>query len=165
MHYLTQASPFSRRGLLTAHSGSYGLWLAGAGLLATLSTISSQNISPAEYAYAGVLLCISIQAYISWSRERTIRIPAWALVCAVHFVYYGLAIFGPLRRSPSTFDHGNDLPDSAIGTAMLVGIAGLLSMAMGRMAAMYFAIRKTFRLSLLETGSHTPVRIRAVLVV
>src|SRR2546430_1264049 len=164
MHSLTQATPFPRMDRLPAHSGRYALWLAGAVLLVTLSIISSQNITPAEYAYAGVLLSISIQAYLSWTRARNIRTPVWALVCAAHFVFYGLAIFGPLRKSPSAFDHGSDVPDSAIATAMLVGIAGLLSMATGRMAIMHFASCKNFRLSLLETGPHTHFRIRALLV-
>ncbi len=164
MHSLTQATPFPRRDRLPAHSGRYGLWLAGAVLLLTLSTISSQNITPAEFAYAGVLLSISIQAYLSWRQAGNTRIPAWPLACAVHFVFYGLPLFGSVRVSPSLFDRGNDLPESAIATAMLVGIAGLLSMGIGRMAAMKFAMRKTFRPSFLEMGTHTPVRIQALLV-
>jgi hypothetical protein len=141
----------------------YLLWPAGAVLLAVLSTFSSQNITLGEFVYAGLLLSISIQSYISWSRTSKIRIPVWALVCITHFVFYGLAIFGARRSSPSAFDHGSDLPDSVLASAMLVGIAGLLSMGAGRMAAMNFAMRKTFRLSFLETGAHTPARIKVLL--
>jgi hypothetical protein len=116
-----------------------------------------------ENLYAGLLLAVSIQAYLSWSQVRNIRVPVWALVCTAHFIYYGLAIFVAPRKSPSAFDHGGDLPDSVLATAMLVGIAGVLSMGAGRLAAMNFARSKTFRLSLLGTGTHTPARIQALL--
>ena len=161
MHSLTQATPFPRRG--PTHPRRYLLWPAGAALLVTFSTISSQNITLVEYLYAGVLLAVSIQAYLSWSQARNIRVPVWALVCTAHFIYYGLAIFVAPRKSPSTFDHGGDLPDSVLATAMLVGIVGLLSMGGGRMAAMNFARSKNFRLSFLGTGAHTPARIQALL--
>jgi len=163
MHSLTQATPLPTRGRLPAHSKGHLLWLVGAILLVMLSTISSQNVTQTEFAYAGVLLAISIQAYLSWSRAHNIRIPVWALVCSAHFVFYGLAIFGALRRSPSAFDHGSDLPDSVLATAMLVGVAGLLSMGTGRMAAMHLAMRKTFRLPFLEMSTHTPARIQVLL--
>jgi hypothetical protein len=158
---LTQATPFPRSG--PTHPRRYLLWPAGGVLLVTLSTISSQNITAIEFVCAGVLLAVSIQAYLSWSQARNIRVPVWALVCTAHFIFYGLAIFGALRRSPSAFDRGRDLPDSVIATAMLVGIAGLLSMGAGRMAAMNFARRKTFRLSFLGTGASTPARIQTLL--
>src|ERR1700728_2197680 len=106
MHSLSQATPLPTRGHLPAHSKGHLFWIVGAVLLVTLWTISSQNITLSEFVYAGVLLSISIQAYISWSRTRTTRIPVWALVCAAHFVFYGVAIFGALRKSPSAFDHG-----------------------------------------------------------
>lgn len=161
MHSLTQATPFLRGG--PTHPRRYLLWPAGVVLLVTFSTISSQNITAIEYLYAGVLLAISIQAYLSWSRARNIRVPVWALVCTAHFIFYGVAIFWATRKSPSAFDHGSDLPDSMLATAMLVGIAGLLSMGAGRMAAMNFARHKTFRLSFLGTTTHTPARIQALL--
>src|ERR1700687_5094855 len=109
MHSLTQATPFPRRHHLPARSKGHLLWLVGAVLLVTLWTISNQNITLSEFVYAGVLVAISIEAYLSWSRARTTRIPVWALVCAAHFVFYGVAIFGALRQSPSASDHGSDL--------------------------------------------------------
>ena len=139
------------------------LWPAGTVLLLALAGISSQDITVTQFVLAGVLLSISIQAYISWSRARSIRIPVWALVCAAHFVFYGLAIFGALRKSPSAFDRGGDLSDSVLTTAMLVGIVGLLSMGAGRMAAMHLVGRKTFRLPFLETRAYTPARIQTLL--
>src|SRR6266481_5531570 len=108
MHSLTQATRFSSRG--PTRSMVYLLWPAGAVLLLLVSTFSSQNITLLEFVYAGLLLSISIQGYISWSRTSNIRIPVWALVCITHFVLYGLAIFGARRRSSSVFDHGSDLP-------------------------------------------------------
>src|SRR5882762_6497363 len=137
MHFPTQATPFPRRRHLPARSKGHLLWLGGTVLLVTLWTISNQSITLPEFVYAGVLLAISIQAYLSWSEARTTRIPVWALVCAAHFVFYGMAIFGALRQSPSAFDHGSDLPESLLTTAMLVGIVGLLSIAAGRMAAVH----------------------------
>src|SRR6266581_795480 len=163
MNSLTRATPLPGRVRLLARSEAYGLWVAGAFLLVTLSTGSRQNVTLTEIAYAGVLLAISIQAYLSWHRGNNISIPVWALVCAAHFVFYGLSIFGSLRTSPSVFDHGSDVPDSAIATAMLVGIAGLSSIGIGRIAATHFAKRRTFALSFLEMRTHTPVRIHALL--
>jgi hypothetical protein len=140
------------------------LWPAGAVLLGTLWSISSQDVSPTEFFFAGVLLALTVQAYISWSRARTTRIPVWTLVCAAHFVFYGVAIFGALRKSPSMFDHGSDLPDSVLSEAMLVGIVGLCSMGTGRIAAMHLMGQKSFRLSFLEAeGSRTPTRIQTLL--
>ena len=103
MHSLSLGTSFPRRGRLQDHSGRYLLWLAGAILLVMLWTISSQNVTPIEFVYAGVLLAISIQAYISWSRARSIRIPIWALVCAAHFVFYGVARGIFISRDPTKF--------------------------------------------------------------
>ena len=148
---------------MPARSKGHLLWLVGAVLLVTLWTISNQNITLSEFFYAGVLVAISIQAYLSWSRARTSRIPVWALVCAAHFVFYGVAIFGALRQSPSASDHGSDLPDSVLSTAMLVGLVGLLSMGAGRITAMRLFGRRIFRLPFLETSIHTPARIQVLL--
>ena len=86
-------------------------------------------------------------------------------MCAAHFVFYGVAIFGASRISPSKFDHGSDLSDSILTMAMLVGIIGLLSMGAGRMAAMRLAGRMTFRLPLLEGSSPTPARVQVLLLI
>jgi hypothetical protein len=166
MPSLTQASPFPRRSGLPARSKGHLLWFAGAVLLAILWSISNQNITLSEVVYAGVLLAISIQAYLAWSRTRTTRIPVWALVCAAHFVFYGLAIFGALRKSPSRFDHGSNLPDFVLTAAMLLGIVGLCSMGAGRIAALHLIGHKSFRLPFLETdGDRTPIRIQALLLI
>ena len=165
MHFLTQTTPFPTRGRLPAGSKGHFLWLAGALLLMTLWAVSNQNITASEFVCAGVLLAISIQAYLSWSGARTTRIPVWSLVCAAHFVFYGVAIFGALRQSPSGFDHGSDLPDSALTMAMLVGIVGLLFMGAGRTAAMHLVGQKLFRLPFLATSTHTPARIKTMLLV
>jgi hypothetical protein len=163
MYSLSQATPFPAKGRLRAPASRHLLWLASAVLLVMLWTISSQNVTLSEFVYAGVLLALTIQAYISWTRAGTTRIPVWAFVCAAHFVFYGVAIFGALRQSPSAFDHGNDLPDSVLATAMLVGIVGLSSMGAGRMAAMHLFERKIFRLSFLEASAGTPARIQTLL--
>jgi len=163
MHSSSQTSSFLRGDHFHAQSHRFLLWLAGAVVLVTLWSITSQNITPVEFAYAGVLLAISIQAYILWSRARHSRIPVWALVCAAHFVFYGVAIFGALRKSPSSFDHGSDLPESVLTTAMLVGIVGLLSIGTGRIATMHLAGKKTFPLPFLETSAATPARVQVLL--
>ena len=151
MDSLAQASPFPRRG--PAHLRRYLLWPAGGVLLLMLSSVSSQNITPLELFFAGVLLSISIQSYISWSQARKVRVPVWTLVCAAHFIFYGVAIFGALRTSPSIFDRGGDLPDSVLTTAMLVGIVGLFSMGAGRMLAMHLIGHKAPRLPFLEMST------------
>ncbi|MHB8216516.1 MAG: hypothetical protein ACYDDS_10595 [Candidatus Sulfotelmatobacter sp.] len=161
MQSLAQATPFPRRAATNVRR--YLLWPAGAALLVTLWSISNQDIAPTEFFFVCVLLAITIHAYISWSRERTTRIPVWALVCAAHFVFFGVAIFGALRQSPSVFDHGSDLPDSVLTKAMLVGIVGLCSMAAGRMAARHLFSQKTFQLPFLETTAVTPARIETLL--
>jgi hypothetical protein len=144
-------------------AGHYLLWLTGAVLLVTLWSISNQDITFTQFIYAGVLLAMTIQAYISWSRARTTRIPVWALVCAAHFIFYGVAIFGALRQSPSAFDRGSDLPGSVLTTAMLFGIVGLLSMAAGRVTAIHFVGRQPFQLSFLKTIDRTPARVQILL--
>jgi len=160
---LTQATPSPRR--VPTNAGRYLLWPSGAILLTTLSSVSSQNITLSEFVYAGVFLAISIQAYISWSQVRNIRVPVWTLVCVAHFVFYGVAIFGALRNSPSVFDHRSDLPDSVLTAAMLVGLLGLLSMGAGRQAAMHFARPKALRLPFLEISASTPSRIQVLLLI
>src|SRR5579863_7176874 len=112
MHSLAEAPPFVRSAAMSMRR--HLLWPAGAILMVTLWSISSQNITSTEFFFACMLLATTIQAYIFWSKERSARIPVWALVCAAHFVFYGVAIFGALRRSPSMFDHGSDLPDSVL---------------------------------------------------
>lgn len=148
------------------HSSSEGylVWISGAALLVALSTVTSQNVTPTEIAYAGVLLAMCIQAYLSWRKGNQISIPVWALVCAAHFVFYGLAIFGALRTSPSMFDHGSTLPDSVLATAMLVGVISIVSIGIGRFAALHLAKDGKLPLPLLETRSHAPVRILVLLV-
>ena len=161
MHFLAEAAPFPRR--RPTNVMRYVLWPVGALLLVALWQISSQNITLTEFVYAGVLLSISIQAYISWSQVRNTRIPVWALVCGAHFVFYGVAIFEALRNSPSAFDHGGELSDSVLSTAMLVGILGLLAMGAGRMAVIHVVGRKGFQLPFLVTSSSTPTRIQILL--
>lgn len=162
MHSLAQATPFPREAATSARR--HLLWPAGAVLLGTLWSVSNQNVTPAELFLASVLLAMTIQAYISWTKERTARIPVWALVCAAHFVFYGVAIFGALRQSPSRFDHGSDLPDSVLSEAMQVGVVGLCSMGAGRIAAMHLVGRKTFRLPFLDAGvARTPARVQTLL--
>ena len=163
MHSLTQLTLSPRR--VRTNAGHLLLWLLGAALLLTLSSVSSQNITLSQFVYAGVFLAISVQAYISWSRTRNIRVPVWTLVCVAHFVFYGLAIFGALRNSPSVFDHGSELPDSVVTAAMLVGILGLLSMGAGRTAAMHLVGHKSFRLPFLATTTTTPTRIHVLLLI
>jgi hypothetical protein len=164
MHSSIQATTFPEKSKSLAPSQAHGIWLAGAVLLAMLWIVSTQLFSFVQFFYASVLLAISIQSYLSWRRERNIRIPAWAFVCAAHFVFYGLAIFGALRESPSIFDHGSDLPEPVITEAMLLGIVGLLSMWAGRTMVMHFAKGKSLRLSFVEMNITTPVRIHALLV-
>ena len=113
---MMQPAPLPRKRSVPAEH--YFAWLAGASLLVALSVTTRQHVTLPETAYASVLLSIAIQAYLSWRRGTDISLPIWALVCGAHFVFYGLAIFGALRKSPSMFDHGRDLPDSAIATAM-----------------------------------------------
>src|ERR1700733_7909130 len=100
MYSIAQTTPSPRD---PTSVGRYLLWPAGAVLLATLSSITTQNVTWSQFVYAGVFLAISIQAYISWSRARNIRVPVWSLVCTAHFLFYGVAIFGALRKSPSAF--------------------------------------------------------------
>ena len=161
MDFLAQASPLPRRG--SSHLNRYLLWPVGGVLLLTLSSVSSQNVTSLELFFAAVLLSISIQSYISWSQARSIRVPVWTLLCAAHFVFYGVAIFGALRTSPSIFDRGRDLPDSVLATAMLVGIVGLLSMGAGRMLATHLIGHKAPRLPFLEMSTPTPARIQVLL--
>ena len=105
----------------------YWTWFGGSLLLVALSAMSSQNLSVSEIGCSGLLLAMSIGAYLSWRKGNEISVPVWAMVCAAHFVFYGLPIFGALRKSPSTFDRGRDLPDWAISAAMLVGAVGVCS--------------------------------------
>src|ERR1700730_3436967 len=127
MHSLTQATPLPRRLHVPVRSKGHLFWLGGAVLLVTLWTFRNQSITLPEFVCACVLLAISIQGYLSWSQARTTRIPVWALVCAAHFVFYGLAIFGALRKSPSAFDQGSDLRDSILTPAVVLAIGGLCS--------------------------------------
>src|ERR1700722_14756458 len=163
MHSLTHVGLSPRR--VPTNAVRFLLWPSGGVLLLTLSSVSSQNISLSEFIYSGMFLALSIQAYITWSRTRDIRVPVWPLVCVAHFVFYGVAIFGALRNSPSAFDHGTELPESVLTAAMLVGILGLLSMGAGRKAAMHFARPKALRLPFLEISASTPSRIQVLLLI
>jgi O-antigen polysaccharide polymerase Wzy len=163
MHSIAQASLSPKSN--PTQAGRYLLWPSGAVLLLTLSSITSQNITLSEFVYAGVFLAISIQAYVSWRQARNIRVPVWALVCAVHFVFYGIAIFGALRNSPSAFDHGSQLSNAVLSTAMLLGIFGLLSMGAGRTAAMHLVGRKALRIPFLTRNTPTPARIQILVLI
>ncbi len=140
-----------------------GVWIVGAVLLLILALSSSQAITLAQLVGASLLLFIAIRAYLSWANTKSTKIPVWALVCFVHFIYYGLAIFSAARTSPSSFDNGANLEDSTLTSAMLVGIAGLLAMALGRKAVLSLGSARGARLRLIDIGGVTPLRIHAML--
>jgi hypothetical protein len=142
---------------------AYCTWFGGSVLFLALSALSKQMLSTSEIIYSGLLLSISIVAYLSWRKGNHISVPVWAMVCVAHFIFYGLPIFGALRKSPSAFDHGNDLPDSAISAAMLVGVVGLSSIAIGRTFALQLTGRRTIRFSFLRMTPQTPLRIQVLL--
>jgi hypothetical protein len=159
----TPTSPSSRvKGV--APFTRYGFWLAGATLLWVLALTSDFTITATHVVYASVLLFVSIHAYLSWADKRETKIPVWALLCGVHFVFYGLAIFTASRASPSLYDRRSDLSDSVLADAMLVGIVGIFSMAVGRSVANHFAARSKIHLPLLEIGAITPLRIQFILI-
>jgi hypothetical protein len=150
---------------IAASSRSYTAWLFGGLLLIVLSATTNENVNLVQTVSAAALLAISLAAFTSWNATRNTTIPAWALVCAAHFVFYGLAVFGAVRKSPSTFDHHRQLTDSSITSAILVGLFGLVSIWLGRALSMRLGIGRSFRFSFLELDAGTPVRIRALLLI
>jgi hypothetical protein len=150
---------------LADRSYEFAIWLTGASLLLVLSIVATENITVEEIACAGILLVVSIWTYLRWRKANQISIPVWALVCAVHFVSYGLPIFGSLRTSPSFFDRGMDLSDDVLVRAMVVGIVGLLSIAIGRAIGKWFARNWSTRDCFLQASVHTPFRIQALLLI
>jgi len=160
-----QASYFRDVQHIAAPSRSYTAWLFGGLLLIVLSTTTNENVNLIQTASSAALLAMSLAAFSTWNTTRTTTIPAWALVCAAHFVFYGLAVFGAGRKSPSIFDHHRQLPDSSITSAMLVGLFGLVSIWLGRGLSMRLGIGRSFRFSFIELDGGTPVRIRALLLI
>ncbi len=141
----------------------HGLWFAGAALLLALSRFSSLSITGAELIYACLFLTIGIHAYLSWARGAGAKIPIWPLVCGVHFVFYGMAIFLSTRLSPSRYDRGLNLPDEVLADSMLLGLVGLLSLGLGRTGGLRFARAHDIHLTLMETPSYTPLRVQILL--
>jgi hypothetical protein len=140
----------------------HGLWIMGAVALVAL-TLSSGAVTLGQMALASLLLGVTIRAYLSWAGTRDTKIPVWPLLCGAHFIYYGLAIFSASRVSPSRYDHEANLLDSTLTKAMLVGIVGLLSIAIGRKLAGRPFARGNSRLNLLSLRPYTPARIHALL--
>jgi len=130
---VTTASPaFNPREPSPAAKLALGLYVGGALLIATLAFSSSLTFSSVHLSVASLLLFISIHAYLSWFEKRETQIPAWPLLCIIHFIYFGLPVFGAPRTSPSSYDHQLSFSDSQIADAMLVGLVGLLAIASGR---------------------------------
>jgi hypothetical protein len=139
------------------------VWVAGAALLITLTLFSSEDLTSQQVACAGLLLTIAIGAYLNWATNRIIRAPIWPLFCAVHFIYYGLAIFSADRISPSRYDQGASMAESTLTRAMLVGVLGLLAVWLGRKAATHLPFYGGIRLRILGMRPHTPFRIYVLL--
>jgi hypothetical protein len=144
-------------------AGHYGIWLAAAALLAALTLAATQTLSGPQLLCAAMLLFFTVKAYLTWMDSRETNTPVWALLCAAHFVFYGLAIFGAERESPSWYDRGAILPDSSLTAAMVVGVLGLLSMAIGRRAAVRLGYAKRVEVQLMNSAVFTPLRIRVLL--
>jgi hypothetical protein len=141
----------------------HAIWIATAAFLAVLTVAATQTVTGTQLLCAAVLLFITAKAYLTWVDGRETNTPVWALLCAAHFVFYGLAIFGAERESPSWYDRGATLPDSSLTAAMAVGVLGLLSMAVGRKAAVHLGYAKRVQVRLMDTGAVTPLRIRMLL--
>lgn len=140
-----------------------GLWVVGAALLLVLTLSTSLAISAVQLLCACVLLFVSIKAYLSWADDRETKIPVWAMLCGAHFVYYGLAIFGAPRDSPSLYDQYASLLDSSLTSAMLVGLLGLSSIALGRKVTFHLGYARNIRLRLMDIGAYTPMEIQVLL--
>ena len=108
-----------------------GIWIAGTSLVAFLWWSSSLEISIPQLLLSFAFLTAAIMTYLDWANSEHLKIPVWPLVCAMHFVFYGMALFNGSRQSPSYFDHG-DLPEAAISGAMAIGLVGLIAIGCGR---------------------------------
>jgi hypothetical protein len=142
----------------------HGLYIAGIIFIGLLWFSSSQTISVAHLACASFLLFMGIHAYLSWVEKKETKIPVWPLLCLIHFVYFGLPIFGASRESPSSYDQGASFSDSALATAMLLGLVGLISIGLGRNAGLRFARSSTIQPSLIDIRKHTPSRVQILLI-
>jgi hypothetical protein len=139
--------------------------MAAASLMVLLKVFSSQTVTTIQWILACNLLFLTVRAYLSWVQSRKTKIPAWPLICALHFVFYGAAIFNATRGSPSVYDRGAMLDDSTLTLAMLVGTLGLLSMWTGRRVAARFTPASNIRLNLVDISAYTPVRIHLLLII
>lgn len=142
-----------------------GLWCAGGALLVVLYLLSNKPVTFLQMAIAAVLLFATVHQYLQWLEANQIKMPSWPLVCALHFVYYGLPIFAAARISPSRYDHRAEIPASVLTTAMALGVLGLLCMYLGRQIAFKSELANRIQLPLLDRRVTPPWRVRLLLLV
>jgi len=95
-------------------------------------SLSPNEISLTQLTLAFVLLQMPWSAYLHWKERSDEKIPLFALISVVYWVYYALALFWG-ARTPSGAESPieKDVPDEAITWSLALAVTGVSAVWLG----------------------------------
>jgi hypothetical protein len=73
----------------------------------------------------------AVLTFLYWRQKSDSSFPLFPLLAAFHFLSYAPALFWNSWASPSIFDHGSILPESAMTQALTLGLCSLWTIGLG----------------------------------
>src|SRR6267378_446217 len=101
-------------------------------LILIFYSLSPNEISQIQLALAFLLLQMPWSAYLNWKERSDEKIPVFALISGMYWVYYALSLFWGARTASgveSPFE--KDVPDEAITWALVMAVTGVSAIWLG----------------------------------
>ncbi len=95
-------------------------------------SLSPNEISRIQLALAFLLLQMPWSAYLNWKKRSDDKIPVFALISGMYWIYYALSLFWG-ARTPSGVESPfeKDVPDEAITWALTMAVMGVSAIWLG----------------------------------
>jgi len=95
-------------------------------------SLSPNEISRIQLALAFVLLQLPWSAYLNWKQRSDEKIPVFALISIMYWVYYALSLFwGARTLSGLENPLEKDVPDEAIAWSLALAVTGVSAIWLG----------------------------------
>jgi hypothetical protein len=100
-------------------------------------SLSPNEISRIQLALAFILLQVPWSAYLNWKERTDEKIPVFALISLMYWVYYALSLFwGTRTLSGGDNPLEKDLPDEAITWSLALAVTGVSAIWLGMRSGM-----------------------------
>jgi hypothetical protein len=107
-------------------------WLPPSLLSFAFYLLSPNDISRVQWLLAFLLLQIPWVAYLNWKKRAEDKLPVFAIIAFMYWIFYALALFWG-ARTPSGVATPNekDVTDEAITWALVMAVTGISAMWLG----------------------------------